>query len=88
MFRKELGKISSVQLGFGGYEDAQFGISLSFSGSGWSVQTFENLDEEKVKGWLINAKVKTLDKLVNIPVEIEFKDYNVFNNFRILTEVL
>lgn len=38
--RTELGKIISVGFGFGGYQDAQFGISLSLGGKAWGVSDF------------------------------------------------
>lgn len=37
---KELGKIQSVRFGFGGYQDAMFGLSLTFEGKGWGVSDF------------------------------------------------
>ena len=38
--RKELGKISGVSFGWGGYQDACLGLSLSFSMKGSGVNTF------------------------------------------------
>jgi hypothetical protein len=38
--RKELGKIKSVRYGFGGYQDAQFGLSVSMGGESWGVSDF------------------------------------------------
>ncbi len=40
--RKELGKISSVSFGFGGYQDCMLGLSMTFSMKGASVSTFIN----------------------------------------------
>lgn len=37
--KKELGKISNVKYGYGGYQDAQFGWWFSFSMSGGCVGT-------------------------------------------------
>lgn len=37
---KELGKIENVRFGFGGYQDAMFGLSLTFSGAGWGICDF------------------------------------------------
>jgi len=42
MIKKELGKISSVHFGLGGYQDAMLGLHLCFEGSGWGVCT--NID--------------------------------------------
>jgi len=38
--RTELGKISSVRYGVGGYNDAMHGISFTLEGKGWGVQDF------------------------------------------------
>lgn len=40
MVDKKLGKISAVRFGWGGYQDAQFGISFSISGDGWGWHDF------------------------------------------------
>lgn len=37
--KKELGKISRVHFGHGGYQDAQIGLFLTLEGTGWGVQT-------------------------------------------------
>ena len=37
---KVLGKIRSVKIGFGGYDDVQFGIRFSLGGEGYGVQDF------------------------------------------------
>jgi hypothetical protein len=36
---KKLGKISNVTFGCVGYQDVQFGLSLTFEGQGWGVGT-------------------------------------------------
>lgn len=38
--RKELGKITRFEVGMGGYEDAMFGLSVTFSFQGSGVQDF------------------------------------------------
>lgn len=38
--RKELGKITAVRFGRGGYQDCYIGLSLTFGGDGWGVGTF------------------------------------------------
>jgi hypothetical protein len=38
----KLGKITSAELGFGGYQDVQFGLSVVMEGDGWGVNTFIN----------------------------------------------
>jgi hypothetical protein len=39
--RKELGKIKRFDMGFGGYDDAMFGMSVTLGGVGWGVQDFD-----------------------------------------------
>lgn len=43
MIEKQLAKISSVSVGFGGYDDAMFGVSVAFTHGCWGVNDF--------KGW-------------------------------------
>ena len=38
--RTQLGRIQRATFGFGGYQDAQFGLSLQFGGESWAVNTF------------------------------------------------
>ena len=38
--RKELGKITRFDIGMGGYDDAMFGLSVTFSFQGSGVQDF------------------------------------------------
>jgi len=40
MIKKELGKIKRATYGFGGYQEAQFGISFTFGGEWGGVGTF------------------------------------------------
>lgn len=48
---KKLGKIESVKFGISGYQDVQFGISLTFTGSGgWGVSYFKGFwDKNQIK---------------------------------------
>jgi len=48
---KELGKITSVHFGLGGYQDCQLGLSLSFEGkNGWGCGVFiGNWDVNSIK---------------------------------------
>lgn len=39
--RKELGKIERFEVGFGGYQDAMFGVSIELGGKGWGVGDFK-----------------------------------------------
>jgi hypothetical protein len=38
--RTELGKIDSVHVGFGGYQDACFGVTFTIRGKAWGVGDF------------------------------------------------
>lgn len=38
--RKELGKIKSAEIGFGGYQDAMFGVTFNLGGESWGVFDF------------------------------------------------
>jgi len=39
--RKEFGKIQRFEIGFGGYDDAMFGLAVTLGGKdGWGVQDF------------------------------------------------
>ena len=40
MPRKELGKIQAATFGWGGYQDAQFGFSVTLAGEAWGVGSF------------------------------------------------
>ena len=44
---KELGKITSVRFGMGGYQDAQFGIWFTFGNDGWGVGSGEGVWSSK-----------------------------------------
>lgn len=38
--KKEFGKITRATFGFGGYQDANFGLTLTFEGKGWGIGEF------------------------------------------------
>lgn len=38
--RTELGKIQKATFGFGGYQDAQFGVGFTLGGNAWGVSDF------------------------------------------------
>jgi len=35
-----LGKIEKIEFGKGGYQEAEFGLSITFSGQSWGIATF------------------------------------------------
>jgi len=99
MINKVLGKIESVRFG---YSEYMFGLNLTLTGNSWGViASYEynpsHKDEpielnslkmlKQVQELLTAAKVDTVDKLKNKPVEATFEG-NLLKDFRILTEVL
>lgn len=109
---KKLGKISNIKFGYGGYQDAMLGLTISFEMQGSGVCDFKGfwdyhlidhttscqwseiertgylLDVIKLISNLLNdAKVSSLDKLKNKPVELTFEG-NTLIEWRILTEVI
>ncbi len=111
--RKEIGKIKSVSFGYGGYQDAMFGLSVTlgsdkecwgvgdFNGA-WSISTkvtertkWTEADRREqfadtmvfVNELLIKAKIKNVNELNGIPVEVTF-DGNTLKEWRILEEVI
>lgn len=38
--RKELGKIQNITFGWGGYQEAEFGLSVTMGGEAWGVGSF------------------------------------------------
>lgn len=40
MIKKKLGKIKKVNLGFGGYQEAQFGLSIILGNKDWGTSDF------------------------------------------------
>jgi hypothetical protein len=98
-----LGRISNASFGWGGHQDAMIGLTVGLAGQSWAVGDFwgvfpdgeDEISVDKVSGatlrrlaeLLAKAKVKSVDKLVGIPVEITF-DGQVLKSWRVLTEVL
>ena len=104
-----LGKICHVSFGQGGYQDAQFGLSLAFDckscGTNWFMGHWD-MEPSQYAKWteedrdayfakLVNfmrdifkkAKVKEVNELVGIPVEVTFVN-STLKDWRILEEVL
>lgn len=94
----ELGKIQSVSFG---YEEYLFGLKLTLGGQSWGTCTgyyynpsYKGDNTEYMKEMMGNvqkilkdAKVDSVDKLLNKPIEATFEG-NLLKEFRILTEVL
>lgn len=71
--RKELGKITGARYGFGGYQDAQFGLSVSLGGESWGVGDFWGMwasEPDKHKKWTrdeqIEAHGETADRVCKL----------------------
>ena len=61
--KSELGKIKSVTIGRGGYQDAMFGASFSLGGTGWGVCDFLGTWTTKVSDetkWTEADRIKVL----------------------------
>jgi hypothetical protein len=71
--RTEIGWIEHAHFGSGGYQDAQFGLSLTFSGDGWGCGTFEGFWASKPSEYAKwsnedrrNSFADTVEKLIKI----------------------
>lgn len=98
MERKELGKINSVRFG---YWEFMFGLHLELGGSAWGTMTSYDYNPSykgdityvalkmlnDIQSLLKSAKVDSVEKLKNIPIEATFED-NLLKGFRVLEEVL
>lgn len=65
--RKELGKIVRASFGFGGYQDAQIGLSLTFEGPGWGVCHFDghwSVERTDRSPWTEHDRLSSLGRTV------------------------
>ena len=63
-----LGKISNVEFGHGGYQDAQFGLSLTFEGDGWGTTWFQgdwNIERSEYAKWTEEERTKRFGDLIH-----------------------
>jgi hypothetical protein len=97
---KVLGKIDRAEVGFGGYQEAMFGLTIGFSSGsmvcGDFLGSFPKETPEpgrwdqfgdKIIELLRDAKVDSVSKLVGKPVEICFDGLSL-KTWRVLIEVL
>ncbi len=106
MIQTKLGKIRSVYFGYGGYDDAMFGITFQLGNDGWGVFDFrgawerdiDTLDKNTAEKHVMNiynvwygilnimhdAKVKSINDLIDIPVEVTFNDQDQLTSWRVL----
>lgn len=67
MTKKQLGRISSARFGFGGYQDAMIGLSLTFEGEGWGVSHFDGgwgISRSEHCKWTEEDRIKSLGETV------------------------
>lgn len=67
MADKQLGRISSARFGFGGYQDAQIGLSLSFEGPSWGVSHFDGhwgIERSDGAAWTEKDRIHKLGETV------------------------
>ena len=67
MTMKEIGKIENIRFGFGGYQDAMIGLSVTLSGKAWGVGDFKGFwTTECRKGceWTETDRVLRLGEVV------------------------
>ena len=68
--RFELGKIQRADIGFGGYDDAMFGISFTLEGKAWGVSDFwgtwgfQPSETAKWKEYRIRTYGETMNKIL------------------------
>ena len=82
-YEKKLGKIESVRFGMGGYQDAMFGLSLSFEFSGSGVCDFfgtwgPTIDCSEHCQWTEDDRdkdhAKTMRRIADLLVEAKVDD--------------
>lgn len=75
--RKEIGKITDVSYGFGGYQDAMFGVSFSFGSNvgGWGCGDFRgtwgpDITVDKYTQWTEADRSRINDETVRFIADI------------------
>ena len=64
---KELGKIQSARFGYGGYQDAMIGLSLTFGGKGWGCGHFDGawaIERDDYAKWTEQDRIDQLGQTV------------------------
>ena len=67
MIETRLAKISKAKFGFGGYQDAMIGLSVSFSGDGWGTSDFKGawaIKRSEGAKWTDHERISTLGETV------------------------
>jgi hypothetical protein len=91
--KTELGKISSVQFGFGGCNDLMFGLTYTLQGDGWEWIDFHshqfcNRMVENLRCVLNKSNKRNINELAGMPIEAAFDNNRKLVSWRILTEAL
>ncbi len=64
---KKLAKINSIRLGSGGYQDAMFGITFSFTGQGWGVDDFWGVwsrEPDQYTPWTSQDRIQRIGEIM------------------------
>lgn len=67
MERKDLGRIERAEFGWGGYQDAMLGLSLTFAGKAWGVSHFDGTwgtKRSEHAQWTEESRVTQLGEVV------------------------
>jgi len=73
MEEAKLGKIENILFGYGGYQNAMFGLSITLSGKGWGVGDFKG-------GWSLDITVGEYTKWTEEDRDKEFAKVCRFTN--------
>lgn len=68
-----LGKIQDIVFGFGGYNDAMVGFSITLSGKSWSVQDFKGcwpFKPSKSAAWTYGGETRRLGQITRDMADI------------------
>lgn len=70
--RRELGRIKSATFGFGGYDDAMIGFSVSLGGESWGVSDFKgtwSMAPTSTAKWTVEDQSKSFSDAVRFLLE-------------------
>ena len=86
MIDKKLGKIQGITIGYGGYDDAMIGISVSLGNGSWGVSDFKGTWASRSKGaqWTKASQIKrwgeTVEWLKDLLTEAKVNNINQLKN--------
>lgn len=70
--RKELGKIERFEVGMGGYDDAMFGLSITFTFKGSGVQDFIGIwahEPDKHHKWTLEDQSRSWAEMCRLMID-------------------